>query len=360
MFVAFLRNLKQRFLLLLFLLLLLSGCNSQPPSIRSFHKTSVPLVRITEFSVPIPLSNNSTTIGGITAGPDGNIWFAQLDIIWRLNPTNGRFTSFSVMKSNTAYDSSEEGGNILVGPDGKLWFDEADGQIGNISPKGVITEFLPPNGSSIGIGVVGPDSKIWFTDPIKNLIGNFSLRNPRGTVMTFPLSNLSDPGEIISGPDGNFWFTLGGGQDRIGRITPNGIITIFSFPGSLGSAIGSLTVGPYGNIWFTDANDNTIGRFNPTNPEQTVTEFHLPASDNGSPGHPGGTPAGIIMGPDGNIWFTEYSGHKIGRIGTNGTIIEFPLPTLVEAPATIIVGPDHNLWFTEGNTYKIGHITIGK
>jgi streptogramin lyase len=277
---------------------------------------------------------------------------------------NGNFTKFSIASSmpvgNSYSNSSEQGGAITVGPDGNLWLVQGDEKIERITPKGTITEFPLSTAAYFEPDSItaGPDGNLWVTYQISNEIGRISTS---GAVTLFPLPpSLSAPDGIMAGPDGNLWFTLGGGQDQIGRITPNGIITIFSFPGTLGSAIDSLTVGPHGNIWFTNANDNIIGRFNPTNPEQTVIKFPLPASDNGSPGHPGGTPVGIIMGPDGNIWFTEFYGPKIGRIDTNGTIIEFLLPTVVEEPATIIVGPDHNLWFTEGNTYKIGHITIGK
>jgi len=32
-----------------------------------------------------------------------------------------------------------------------------------------------------------------------------------------------------------------------------------------------------------------------------------------------------VAGPDGNVWFTEYYGTRIGRIPVTGTIPEFPL-----------------------------------
>jgi len=40
----------------------------------------------------------------------------------------------------------------------------------------------------------------------------------------------------------------------------------------------------------------------------TVTEFPLPLP---------GEPFGITAGPDGNVWFTEAFGNKIGRITTS-------------------------------------------
>jgi virginiamycin B lyase len=47
-----------------------------------------------------------------------------------------------------------------------------------------------------------------------------------------------------------------------------------------------------------------------------VTEF---------PTAPERGPYGIAAGPDGNLWFTENSGNRIGRITQNGQITEFNL-----------------------------------
>ena len=44
----------------------------------------------------------------------------------------------------------------------------------------------------------------------------------------------------------------------------------------------------------------------------TITEFPLPASKSAFEGRYYG--AGITTGPDGNLWFTEAFGDKIGRI----------------------------------------------
>jgi virginiamycin B lyase len=59
---------------------------------------------------------------------------------------------------------------------------------------------------------------------------------------------------------------------------------------------------------------------------------------------------GITAGPDGNLWFCEARGAKIGRITPSGAITEFATPHT--APSRITVGPDGNLWFTmiDGNS----------
>jgi virginiamycin B lyase len=59
----------------------------------------------------------------------------------------------------------------------------------------------------------------------------------------------------------------------------------------------------------------------------------------------------IVRGPDGNMWFTERTANKIGRIsGTNpGAIAEFDVAPGSSAPDIIVVGPDDALWYTQAN-----------
>ena len=110
--------------------------------------------------------------------------------------------------------------------------------------------------------------------------------------------------------------------------------------------------------------------------------------------------AGIANGADGNLWFGEPDGNKVGRITPQGKVDEFPVPIpscppywitrrpgrqhLVRGNPRVTKsaashperrnhrvrdpdpnprptgehrGPDGNLWFTEQNANKIGRIT---
>src|SRR6202158_4295978 len=78
------------------------------------------------------------------------------------------------------------------------------------------------------------------------------------------------------------------------------------------------------------------------------TEYPLPVNSQ---------PLGITSGPDGNLWFTESSSNKIGRITTAGVYNEFAVPSVNSDPFFITAGPDGNLWFTEYLSNKIGRIT---
>ncbi len=109
----------------------------------------------------------------------------------------------------------------------------------------------------------------------------------------------------------------------------------------------TIVAGPDGNLWFTESVGNKIGRITPSG---VITEFPVPTAASG--------PYGIALGPDGNIWFTERFGDKIGKyVMATGQIVEYPIPTSFSQPWEIIAGPDGNLWFTEEDVAQIGRIT---
>ncbi len=67
-----------------------------------------------------------------------------------------------------------------------------------------------------------------------------------------------------------------------------------------------------------------------------------------------------MVGPDGNLWFTERYADQIGRITITGHVTEFPIPNETGAqlePVYITRGPGSALWFTELYAGMIGKIT---
>lgn len=253
---------------------------------------------LTEFPLP-----HGSSPAGITAGPDGDLWFTEEIGTGRI----GRITPGGVVTEFSAGISDEAGG-ITVGPEGNLWFAERDGKIGRITPKGVVTEFSGSakcgfNGNGIALG---PDNNLWFTDYCGAVVARIT---PAGVVTEFSsgITAGSEPYSVAAGPDGNLWFTEMSG--RIGRITPQGVVTEFSTGISPGSGPWEISAAPDGNLWFTERTGNRVGRITP---KGVVTEFSEGIT-------PEGRPAGITTGPDGNIWFTEEAG-RIGRVALEPTV----------------------------------------
>jgi sugar lactone lactonase YvrE len=109
-----------------------------------------------------------------------------------------------------------------------------------------------------------------------------------------------------------------------------------------------ITAGPDGNLWFTEQSGNRIGRITP---HGAITEFANPT--------PASQPRAIALGADGNIWFGEFAGGKVGRITPQGAITEFALPTPNSGPRALAAGPDGNIWVSQYRASRIARITPG-
>jgi virginiamycin B lyase len=53
-----------------------------------------------------------------------------------------------------------------------------------------------------------------------------------------------------------------------------------------------------------------------------------------------------VLGPDGNLWFTEIGAAKVGRMNTNGAVLGECSLSSGSKPDGITVGPDNKIWFT--------------
>jgi len=170
------------------------------------------------------------------------------------------------------------------------------GQVGRITPAGLVTEFTPPspdNGPSLGAGnaiTAGPDGNIWFATG--SLTAAITRVTPDGRFATFRLGDiLGSVNALTAGPDGNVWFTESVYPftvDKVGRITPSGQITSWSIPAPPGvrGSIGGITVGLDGNLWFT--HDGTLATITPAG----ALRDHVADTVGNA----------LTTGPDGNLW----------------------------------------------------------
>ncbi len=192
-------------------------------------------------------------------------------------------------------------------------------------------------------------------------------------VTDVPLSAAGGkPTDLAPAPDGAIWFT-DTGASAIGRLAPDG--TVRMFPLSAGRDASSIAIGPAGDVWFTQYGFYKTAEFGPPPPspgppaigrifpDGTMTDYPLPTTDSNRAGRAdplsGASPGGITAGPDGAMWFTESGADQIGRIGPDGVITEYPLPTRNTEhlfPTGIIPGPDGALWFHEAMAGRLGRI----
>jgi virginiamycin B lyase len=297
---------------------------------------------ITEF----PLPTRQSTPTGITAGPDGALWFTEQGS--GLGQGSGRIGRITTSGSVTEFPIPSPGSlptGITTGPDGALWFTEQVAGIGRISTSGSVTEFPISAADNRPFGIAsGPDGALWFTDAL-NGIGRVTTT---GTFSEFPIpTTCCGPSGITAGPDGALWFaeSLADFRGEIDRITTDGDIAQFPIP-TVPSQPAGVTVGSDGALWFADTGGNSIGR---VTTDGSFSEFPIRTPNSG--------PVAITGGPDGAIWFAETAANKIGRITTTGIVTDFRLRTPASVPTGIAAGSDGALWFTEQAGNRIGRIT---
>lgn len=310
-----------------------TSSSGSPTTTTNQSATVSPAGQIAEYALP-----SGSHPFGVTAGPDGNVWFTD-------NGT-GKIGKITTAGSVTEYSgNNDQPEGITAGPDGNLWFVENSVRyVDHITTSGTLTSYLLTHTNTGNVGIVtGPDNNLWFTESSAGRIGKINTKDEVLSEYELPL-NTSEPYGITVGSDKNLWFAEHS-SSKIGKITTGGTITEYSLP--TGSKPYSIAAGPDGNLWFTDEGTNKIGKITTGG---TITEYSLPSSSK---------PRGITAGPEGNLWFTDNGTNKIGEVTTTGTIFEYALPSGSE-PTSIGTGPgSSNIWFTDYGTNKIGKITAG-
>jgi streptogramin lyase len=288
-----------------------------------------------------PLPAGSTP-DAITAGPDGALWYAGDGRIGRLD-TAGGVTEFPVPALRAT--------GIAAGPDGALWV-AAGTVVVRVTPQGAVS-VIPLDGSPEGTVVPLPSLSPALNATASRVIGgldrgatsygitaggdgamwiaagsHLARVTGSGDVRRIATGSLSATGGITTAADGTIWFAADG---RVGRYDPaSGGLRGF---GVTGHAVDIVRGPGNANVWVSTA--TTSGRLNWITRMSTrdfssarprgwscagqsriVCWYHirpLPMGDarlfttHGSPG-------GVAVGPDGNIWYTE--GGRVGRILT--------------------------------------------
>lgn len=242
----------------------------------------------TEFAPPFPRQGSSIALA---VGSDGNIWFA--------NPNHNQTGFFSiqgifqVFSGPTTLSIPQD---ITYGPDGNWWLAEV-GNIHKMTPAGVYTSYPVPSGDARSI-VAGADGRLWFTERNTHRVSRITTA---GVIEQFDLPTTpAGPMGILRGLDGHIWFTQEAGS-RLARITEQGAVTEYDLPEDSGPL--GLVEGPRGVFWVVLSAANQIARVTiPVGLEL----FDIPTENSYS--------TNIALDADGNVWFTELLGNKIGKL----------------------------------------------
>jgi streptogramin lyase len=297
-----------------------------------------------------PVINEYTTAAqnpqGIVTGADGNLWFTE---------QNAPAIS-SIKSDGTGYTAYPLGADSFVaplgdalGPDGNVWFgDENTNLVGKITTSGTpaVTAYSDQTAVGTLTFTAGLDGNIWFSEYCNpsTFIGNIASINTTTDALNaeIPVPNGGNPQPVALGPDGNIWYG-DSFNDVIGYVS-GGVAT--SYPTLTNEIPLFMTAGSDGEVWFSEdiafiQQITTAGAMTPAGQYQISPT----------------TPLNFITaGPDGALWFADAGNKKIGRMSTNGTFVEYSVPS-GGTPQGITVGPDGNIWFTE-DSGKIGVLVL--
>jgi virginiamycin B lyase len=319
---------------------------------------------------PSPISNPTATPLGITAGPDGQVWFTESgsNQVDSITPGGGEGTL------GTPINVGSDPWGIVYVPGGDIWFAEHGANaIGRIDPttRQYLGDFATPTSSSQPVGLTydPANGMIYFTEPGTSKIGFF---NPATITSSADISEVTLPnasaapqpyGITYDPGDGNIWFTERA-ANQIGMFDPS-TQTFNSTPYSVPDASSDpgpfyITAEPDGDVWFSEVGNGTgTGLVDMFSPTSGTFAANGPYSFGASAGHPTGYVDGITTGPDGDIYFTA-STSQIGYVGWfNPTTLTaagsnygqdlsvLQTPNSQSAPYAIAAGSDGNVWFTE-------------
>lgn len=292
--------------------------------------------QFSEYSIPTANSG----LSDIAVAADGSSWFVEYSAsgsIGMVTPS-GTVTEYALPSGSYPH-------GITAGPDGNMWFTLDNNAVGKITPSGTVTTYPTTHNSPYGI-TTGPDGNLWFT-MWSGYIGKVT---PSGTITEYripaPGTNSTQPRDIVTGSDGALWFTQSTDPSRIGRITTDGTVSQYVISDTNIDTPYDITLGSDGALWWTNSSDNYIGRMTTTG---TMTSYSV-----------GTVTAGITTGTDGNLWFTEplSTANKIGRMTTAGVVTTYAIPTAVAGSNAIAAGPNSTFWFTEAAANKVGRLIV--
>lgn len=226
---------------------------------------------------------------------------------------------------------------ITTATDHKLYFTES-----NVSK---VAQFDPATASFVEIAIPAnaagitqaSDGNIWWVatglqvDQISPAAFSTGSYNAMDSV-----NSSGQQQDIIDGGDGLMYFTEPGAGDiesvQIG--TAFGSTAFYTIPSS-GTPVG-LAIGNDHNVWFADSNNNQLNYIN-------ISTHTL----NASPTTVSGFPQYVAQGSDGNMWYTATNGHFVSSVQLAGVAnATHASPAALGQINGITNNIDGALWFT--------------
>jgi virginiamycin B lyase len=234
--------------------------------------------------------------------------------------------------------------------------------LANLLPSGEVIRYKVPRspGGPVAAGLTG---EIWVADGVEVSRETASVDRlaPDRSVQIFPIGAAKEEGhnleftDLVLGREGTAWATLteridegfshGSFGGELVHVDPDGIVTIFPLPSEIEPE--GLVLGPEGNLWFTGiagrysgehSHSAGVGYIGRMTPVGEFTLFPTPVRHS--------EPQAIAVGPEGRIWFTESGTDQVGTIAPDGTFGPEYTLRFRTFGGLITFGPEGDAWLS--------------
>ncbi len=284
-------------------------------------------------------------------GADGALWYTgQLaNKIGRLDPATGEFKEYPLKVDN----SGPHG--LVADREGNIWFTgNFAGYIGKLDPRtGAVTEYKMPDEKAEDphTAVFDAEGTLWFTVQVGNFVGRLNSKTGKIELKKVQTENARPYGIQINSRGEPFFCEFG--TNKLGKIDPKTMaITEFALPEGVRPR--RLAIAADDSVYFSDFERGHLGRLDPATSAVKLWD---------SPGGAGSAPYGIVITPDGMVWYSE-SGVK------PNTLIRFDPKTQAFARATIPSGggtvrnmaatKDGRVYLACSGVNKVGVVDVAK
>jgi streptogramin lyase len=280
-------------------------------------------------------------VAGLTAGPDGNMWFTEY-----ANDAIGRMSTDGVNYGEFYLSNGSAPNLITTGPDGNIWFTEYNSnKIGRMTPDGLnLQEWSLPDGEIHPNDITaGPDGNVWFTEDGSAMVGRIT---PAGVMTTWTTQSVYGRG-MAAGSDGNVWFGMAENTD-LGRITPAGDIQYFNlFAADVDPTM--MTTDSNGYLWIATGDHGSVLKIDVNATSPTIVGEYQIANHC----------IGITAVPGGDIWVGTLESTSIYSVSmSTGVVTEYPIDYPHSNYFNVAAGPDGNIWFNDTANNALGRYNL--
>ena len=226
-------------------------------------------------------------------GADGALWFTEQmqNKIGRVDPATGTFKEYPLKVE----DSGPHG--LVADGEGNIWFTGNFAHyIGKLDPKtGAVTDYKMPDPKAEDPHslVFDANGVLWFTVQVGNFVGRLDPASGKIELKTVPTTNSHPYGIQIDSHGVPFFCEFS--TNKLASIDPKTMaIHEYELPGEVRPR--RIAIDAQDRVYFSDYERGHLGRLDPKSSEVKLWD---------SPGGAGSNPYGMVITPDGMVWYSE-------------------------------------------------------